>query len=119
MHIPQLISAFMAITDIEANLIVATTGNDGEAKQATAATDYLLGTSSEIGVTQGRHVSVIRSGLSNVVYGGTIAIGDPVTSDAQGRAIKATAGDKTIGFAEVAGVEGDIGSIYVTPGVGV
>lgn len=119
MHIPQLITAFMAITDIEANLIVASTGADGEAKQAAAATDYLLGTSTEIGVSKDRHVSVIRSGLSNVTYGGTIAIGDPITSDAQGRAIKAATGDKTIGYAEVAGVEGDIGSIYVTPGVGV
>ena len=65
-------------------------------------------------------IDIVRSGISEVEYGGTIAAGDLLTADASGRAIVATAGAGTnvrvIGVAEVAGVLGDIGSLLIDPG---
>lgn len=118
MNIPGLITAFLAVSDIAAQHLVAAGTNDGEAIQAKEAATYLLGASTFVNTPTGKHVSVVRNGLANVVYGGNLAVGDPITSNADGQAIKAAAGDKTIGYAEVSGVAGDIGSIYIVPGVG-
>ncbi|MDT4866544.1 hypothetical protein FQZ97_1014020 [compost metagenome] len=66
-------------------------------------------------------MDVIRSGLASVEYGGTVALGAPLTADSQGRAVAVTlpVGDDTyiIGFAEVAGSSGDIGSTFIAPAV--
>lgn len=96
---------------------------DGEVSQAAAATDLLAGVADGFGAegtdtsySTGDRVDVHRAGLVEVRYGGTIARGKPVTSDANGKAVEATvAGSKAIGIAEVSGVAGDIGTILIAP----
>lgn len=90
---------------------------DGSGVPATDATKYIRGVSSDIDTEIGQRASVFMVGnIADVTYGATIARGDPITADAQGRAIKATtAGQYCVGFAEVSGVVGDIGSIDVSP----
>lgn len=88
--------------------------------QAAAATDALIGVSQEIDAASGERVDVCRIGMPLVEYGGTVARGDPLTSDANGKAIKAnpSAGTKVsiIGFAEVSAVAGDIEVMNLAPG---
>lgn len=58
--------------------------------------------------------SISGSLTIKVVLGGTVAIGAPLKSDANGKAITATTGNKAFGRAMIAGVAGDI--IEVRPG---
>ena len=68
----------------------------------------------------GDRIDVVRSGMTPVIYGGTVAAGDLLTSDASGRAVTAAPGAGVnayvIGQAEIAGVVGDIGSMTVFAG---
>ena len=88
--------------------------------QSAGATDASIGVSAELDVASGGRVDVIRVGLAPVEYGGTVARGDPLTSDAQGRAVKANpaAGSRAFvaGFAEVSAVAGDIEDMRLAPG---
>lgn len=93
---------------------------DGNVLQAAAATDKLMGVNKSLAAAVvGDRIDVVRIGIAEVEYGGAVAAGDPLTSDATGRAITAApaAGSnvRIIGFAEVAGVLGDIGSLYISP----
>lgn len=86
--------------------------------KASAATDKLLGTSDELDHTTGEMVDVSVLPVSRVRLGGTVAAGDALTSDANGKAIATTtAGNRLIGFAEVAGVLDDIVTYVRAPGV--
>ena len=82
---------------------------DGEVLQAAAATDALNG-----------RVDISVNGLANVEYGGVVTRGDELTSDAVGRAVAAAPGAGSnvniIGYAEVSGVSGDIGSVDIAKG---
>lgn len=75
----------------------------------------------QIGVLQdkptaaGQACNVRWAGISKVRYGGTIARGDRLTSDANGLAIVATTGKLIVGIAAVAGVSGDVGTIIIGP----
>jgi hypothetical protein len=76
--------------------------------------------------TSGQAAAIRVMGVSKVVYGGTIAVGDQVSSDASGKAVKYTAasvsagtpeplaGTHCLGIALIAGVSGDTGSIALT-----
>lgn len=102
-------------------LIVKFTANDAEVALATASTDKLVGISGRVSAAvAGDRLDIGRSGIEEVTYGGTVAAGDPLTADASGRAITAApaAGVNAyiIGFAEVAGVLGDVGSVLIAPG---
>jgi hypothetical protein len=66
------------------------------------------------GMGVGENIPVEAKGISQVVYGGTIAAGDQLTNDANGAVITATLStDAIIGTAFVAGVAGDIGTILL------
>ena len=79
--------------------IVAHDGS-GSYKQATAATEALVGTADELGRQPNGGADVAMSDQPEVEVGAAVAAGDPLTSDAQGRAVKATAaGNRIIGFA--------------------
>ena len=54
----------------------------------------------------GKAAEIRRVGISKVVCGGTIAVGDEVTSDADGHAVAATEGQRYVGIALEAGVAG-------------
>jgi hypothetical protein len=100
---------------------IAKFGNaDRVVVQAAAATDALIGVFSELSAALGERVDVERIGIVLVEYGGNVARGDPLTSDADGKAIKANpaAGTRVsiIGYAEVSAVAGDIEAMLLAPG---
>lgn len=83
---------------------------------AAAATDKLFGVVSQLNkagsTAVGATVSIHQrnaSGTYKVVLGGTVAIGDALTSDANGKAIATTtSGNEVLGEACEAGVAGQI-----------
>lgn len=94
---------------------------DGGVLVAAAAADKVIGVNDRLAFAAvGDRGDVVRVGIAEVEYGGTVAAGDLLMSDASGRAIVAAAGAGTnvrvIGVAEVAGVLGDIGSLCIEPG---
>jgi hypothetical protein len=112
-----LTKALTATAAVGKRLLVAYGAADGTCVQASGATAKIVGVSENIDHVAGERVSVFKVGnTADVVYGGTVARGDPITSDANGRAIKATAaGQYCVGDAEVSGVVGDIGSVDIHP----
>ena len=105
---------------IPANRIFKFGAADGGILVGAAATDKLVGVTGRIAAAVvGDRIDGVRLGIAEVEYGGTVAAGDPLTSDASGRAVVAApaAGSnvRLIGFAEVAGVLGDIGSVFISP----
>lgn len=104
--------------------IAAATGAAHGARQAAAATDRTLGVVDEVGATAaGQTVDIQMSGYADVRAGGAFADGDPLMSDANGRAVLATkpgAGVTVfvVGFARQAAVaDGDIVPMLVSPTV--
>jgi hypothetical protein len=78
---------------------------------ANAATQNFIGVL-HYGAKQGGEVSILgrnAGGTFKVIAGGTIAVGDALTSDANGAAITTTtAGNEVIGFAQEAAVAGQV-----------
>lgn len=68
------------------------------------------------GAATGRAVTVVRSGLVNVVAGGTIAAGAAVATDAAGDVVAASAGNVVAGYAKEAGVDGQLIEIELITG---
>lgn len=89
--------------------------------QAAAATDKSIGVSDLGADAAGDRVDVVIDGVARVVYGGNVAYGDPLTSDANGNAVVAApaagANARVIGIAMLAGVAGDIGAVRLSPSV--
>ncbi|MDR3382305.1 DUF2190 domain-containing protein [Cupriavidus basilensis] len=116
---PGLIKTHIADGAIGKFRIVAQGASDGAVKQGTSGTDSLLGVTEGFAYVAGDRPSIVRSGIADVEYGGVVTRGAPLTSDASGRAIVAApavgVNMRTIGFAEVSGVVGDIGSVLVAP----
>lgn len=112
--------SYSAEAAIAAYRIVKFGAADGGVLIAAAATDKLVGINGRLAAAvAGDRVDIERSGIAPVEYGGTVAAGDQLTSDASGRAVVAApaAGSnvRIIGQAEVAGVVGDIGSCFIAP----
>lgn len=114
-----LIKSRNATTAIPAYRLVKEGPVDGSAVPAVDAASSILGVSSEIDTIVGERVSVQMAGnIAEVIYGGTVTRQDKLTADAQGRAVTTTTvGANYVGFAEVSGVVGDIGTVIVAPGV--
>lgn len=86
--------------------------------KASAATDKLIGTSDELDHVAGEIVDGAVGPVPKVRLGGTVAAGDPLTSDANAKAIATTTtGNRIIGFAEVGGVLDDVITYLRAPGV--
>jgi len=109
---PSFIKTYDAGGAIAAYSIVKLTTTDFQVLQAGAATDLVVGVTTEVAAASGERVDVIHSGSAQVVAGGTIAAGDPITSDASGNAVKAnpSAGvnNRCIGYARQAAASGDV-----------
>ena len=88
---------------------------DGVVIQARNANAHLIGvTRATAGA--GDRLDVYRSGIAEVEYGGAVTRGAALTADANGKAVvTTTANEHLIGYAEVAGVAGDIGSVRIAP----
>lgn len=110
---------YTATTAIPAFTIMKFGAADGTVVPATGATAYLVGVQAQLDCAVGDRASAtMNSNIEDVLYGGNVTRGDPLTSDGQGRAIKATTtGQFIVGYAEVSGVAGDIGSAIIAPGV--
>lgn len=119
MNNPGLIKAFDATAAIAKYRIVKHGSNDGEAVQAAAATDALLGVANSLGAASGERVDITLTGACTVEYGGTVTRGALLTSDADGKAVAAApaagVNNRTIGIAMVSGVSGDYGSVLLGP----
>lgn len=105
----------------EANVDIATglavKLSSGKVVPAAAATDAIIGVTNG-GVKAGQIANVrVRSaaGTAKVKLGGTVAVGDKVTSNASGALIATTTtGNEVVGQALEAGVSGDIIEVMLT-----
>lgn len=115
-----LIKNFRASGAIAPWLIVKPGASDTQVAVAAASGDALIGVSSEIAAEDGQRCDVMMSDIADVRYGANVTRGDLLTSDANGRAITAApaAGVKmrTIGFALISAVAGDVGPARIVPG---
>lgn len=87
------------------------------AAQATAATDATFGLADSLGADgAGDNLDVIVDGIGTGIAGGTIAAGDFLTADSQGRLVKATTG-RVLGFAWEPAVVNDQFGVKLNPTV--
>jgi hypothetical protein len=63
----------------------------------------------------GRAGQVAIGGITKVLIGATLAAGDSVASDGNGKAAPATTGEKVLGTCIVGGAAGEIGSMLFQP----
>jgi len=105
---------FTAGAAVAAYRIVKHGASDSAIIQGAAATDKLIGIGPEIATASGEPCDVHTVGAAEVEYGGTVARGDMLTSDANGKAIATTtAANRVIGTALVSGSSADIGSCMI------
>ena len=82
-------------------------------------TDPIIGVSDAMGAGPGMQCDVHLAGLVSVQLGGPVSAGDPVTSDAEGRAVLAVSAAATsvrvAGIAHAPGVAGDIINVWLAP----
>ncbi|EIJ33326.1 capsid cement protein [Thiothrix nivea] len=107
-----LVKNFVAGAAVTANRIVKHGAADDAVIHGAAATDKLLGVA-DADAASGARVDVVLSGVADVAYGGTVARGDLLTADANGKAVVASTGNRVVGVALVAGVAGDIGEVLL------
>ena len=120
--IPTFTRGYAAAAAILGHRIVAfaSAATNNTVAQAALATAPSLGVSDAMGADAGGMCDVHRAGLGSVELGGTVAAGDPLTADADGRAIKAVPASNTamriVGWADEPGVVGDIIDAWIAPG---
>lgn len=87
--------------------------------QASDPGETLIGTTDELGRQSNGRADIAMSAQPEVEAGGAVAVGSALTSDAQGRAVKATAtGQHIIGFAlKAAQAAGDVIDYIYAPGL--
>lgn len=117
MNNPVLVKNFTAESAVAAYRIVKFGSTEGKVVQAAAAADSMLGAATLVSANANERIDVILSGVADVEYGGAIAAGDYLTSNASGQAVKAAPAAGTnngiIGKAVIAGAAGDIGSVLL------
>lgn len=117
MATPFLIKNYQSDGPVGAYLIVKPGALAGDVKVAAAAADPLIGTSTFVAADDNSPCDVVHGGIGDVYAGGVVAFGDPVTSDAAGKAVKATvAGSRIVGYALAAGAAGDIIPVLIQLG---
>jgi hypothetical protein len=101
-------------------LIAKHSAANGTIEVASANTDLLIGAVDSLGVEASTLADFDFAGVREVRAGGVIAAGDPLTSDANGKAIKALPANSTqvriIGFALAAAAADDIIPYSIAPG---
>jgi hypothetical protein len=116
---PILIKNYTAGGAIGANLLVKWSA-DFTVVAAAAAADRSIGvTRSNVTTASGDPVDVVVKGEYEVKAGGTIARGDPITSDASGQGVTAAPAGVTnnpiVGYAKQAAVIGDLFLCDINP----
>jgi hypothetical protein len=110
---PGLIKQYRCTTEIQPHRIVEFGAADFLVTTATSAGTGGIGVSDSMGSNASNRIDVLRSGLADVMYGGTVTRGQPLTNDTQGRAVAATGSDRVVGVAEISGASGDIGLVFL------
>ncbi len=105
---------------VEPYRIVAFDAAASTIKQAAAAADLILGVSGQVGtVAANERLDVYMDAVRTVEFGGVFEAGDPLTSDVDGKAIKAVPGVSTtiriIGFAMEKGAATVLGQVHIAP----
>lgn len=81
-------------------------------RAAAAGTDPIIGVTDSMGGDAGGTVDVILAGPAEVRLGGNVAFGDPLTSNADGKAVKAVpVAGQTIVIAAWAGAPGALDDV--------
>lgn len=108
----ELTKSFTAGAAVTKRRIVKFGANDGEVIQAAAATDLVLGVSTEVDSASGARCDVHLQGVVEVEAGASITRGTKVTSDANGKAVAAApaagTNNQILGIAMVTAASGDI-----------
>lgn len=101
---------------IAANLI-AKLSADGHVVKSTAAADFHVGVTSNVAAASGDPCDVFHTGIALVVAGAPFARGAFLTADANGKAVTAVDGDRTVGQAlEAAAALNDVVPILLAVG---
>ena len=122
MQTTDIIKSFFAGAAIAALRLVRFGANNTQVLQASAGADFVIGVCHQPGgAASGERVDVVINGVCDVEFGAAVARGALLMSDAQGRAITATAAAgtnvRTIGVAMTdAAAAGDIGQVLLSPG---
>jgi hypothetical protein len=115
-----LVKTFNAGAALGAALLVKFGADERTVVPAAAVGDSIIGVSDNIDAASGDVVDVVLSGVATVRYGGTVAAGDWLTTNASGQAVVANpaagANNNVIGRAMVAGSSGDLGAVLISVG---
>lgn len=114
-----LYKQYVAAAAIAPYRIVVPGAAAGTVQQAAAASGKSFGVSWDVGPLTGERVEVCHAGMHLVEAGGAFAASDPLTSDANGRAVLAnTAGQRVVGISQEAAVAaGDLVQVLISPHV--
>ena len=117
---PTLIKNFSAEAAIAAYRIVKFGADDDSVVQAAAVGDSLLGVVDQPGgAALGDRCDVVLAGITEVEFGGIVARGGAVTTDADGKAVAAApatgVNNNVIGYALVSAVSGDVAPVRLAP----
>jgi hypothetical protein len=119
---PSFIASFATTADLSSfSYCIVKMSAAGLVEQSTASTEVLMGVLTD-GVANGSSakagVSVAITGIAKVRAGAAVNTGQPLTSDGQGRALPAAAGDHIIGRALTdAGGADEIFECLLLPGL--
>jgi hypothetical protein len=88
--------------------------DDNHVIQAAGASDSLIGASDVVGAANAEdQVDFMTDGIAEIEFGGSVTRDQSVTSDANGKAVAAVAGDNIIGKAFGSYVNGDVGLVHL------
>ncbi len=101
-------------------IVARDAGGAKTVKQAAAAANPICGVSGVRGSAKAQqHIDVYMDDVRIVEFGAAVNAGDPLTADADGKAIPAVPGDdktiRIIGFALETGGAGVLGAVHITP----
>jgi hypothetical protein len=117
----RIVKTFVAAGAIGHRRLVAFTANDGEVALATSPDDPIAGVVDfPSGATAGQRIDVVLFGPAEVVCGGDITPGDPITADADGAAVAAAPAEgvnaATAGYLLTGAESGDFARAIVQRG---
>ena len=110
---PGIHKTYKVVGELASYRIVALAGTGGNmtVSQAASASAALIGPTDELGKQSNGTADIAMSGMPEVECGGAVAVGAPLTADADGKAVTATAaGARIIGFA----LEDGAASVIIT-----
>lgn len=103
-----MIKTSHAAKDYDPYLFIKYGDNDSEVTPSTSATDNIIGVGTNVKALEGKETDVIWQGEAELRLGGTVKAGERLTSDAEGRGIKAEDGNVIKAIAVSDGVLNDI-----------